>query len=133
MRTTKKEFKEKVRQHIIDRLGYPWDEEKGEENENATTKECLKNVVDEFNAWYCPYYKKTIPNKQAAFASFLNGLPGCLTIEFTTYNQRETLRAWFEQTEEESEKYNDEKVNNLYMWLIYREFFALCKKYGVNF
>lgn len=133
MRTTTKEFKNKVQQHIIDRLGLPWDEERNQENENATTAEKLQNVINEFNRWYCPFEQRRIPNKCEAFKSFLQGLPSCLNTEFTYYNQRESLREWHEQTEAEAERFSDDKVEAAYYYLIFREFTTLCKKYQVKF
>lgn len=133
MRTTTKEFKNKVQQHIIDRLGNPWDYENDHENENATTAEKLQNVVKEFKNWYCPFEQRRTPNRCEAFKSFLQGLPSCLNAEFTYYNQRESLREWHEQTEAEAERYNDLQIEAAYYHLIFREFTTLCKKYQVEF
>lgn len=133
MRTTTKEFKNKVQQHIIDRLGLPWDEERNQENENATTAEKLQNAADEFRSWWNPYEQRRTPSKAEAFKSFLQGLPSCLNAEFTYYNQRQTLQEWHEQTEAEAERFSDEKVEAAYYHLIYREFETLCKKYQINF
>lgn len=133
MRTTSKEFKTKVQNHILARLGNPWDEESETENENATTTEKLENVVKEFNAWYCPYERRRNPNKSAAFREFLQGLPSCLIVEFAYYNMREIVKRWHGQTLKESERYSDDKIADSYYWLIYREFCALCKQNKVEF
>lgn len=133
MRTTTKEFKNKVQQHIIDRLGNPWDYENDHENENATTPEKLQNVVEQFKSWYCPFEQRRTPNKYEAFKSFLQGLPNCLNAEFTYYSQRESLREWHEQTEAEAERWSIEHIDFNYYWLICREFEALCKKYQIEF
>lgn len=133
MRTTTREFKNKVQQHIIDRLGNPWDYENDHENENATTAEKLQNVVNEFLSWWNSYEQRRTPSKAEAFKSFLQGLPSCLNAEFTYYNQRESLREWHEQTKAEAERYNDLQVEAAYYHLIFREFTTLCKKYQVEF
>ena len=133
MRTTTNAFKNKVQQHIIDRLSATWDEVNQRENDDATTAERLQNVVDEFKNWYCPYEQRRTPNRCDAFRDFLQGLPGCLNAEFTYYAQRETLREWHEQTAEESERYTDEQVVYNYYYLIYREFVTLCKKHNIQF
>lgn len=133
MKTTTREFKNEVQQHIIDRLGNPWDYENDHENENATTAEKLQNVVEQFKKWYCPFEQRRTPNKYEAFKSFLQGLPSCLNAEFTYYNQRESLREWHEQTEAEAESWSVEKIDFNYYWLICREFEALCKKHNITF
>jgi len=133
MRTTTREFKNKVQQHIIDRLGNPWDNENDHENENATTPEKIQNVVNEFLSWWNSYEQRRTPSKAEAFKSFLQGLPSCLNAEFTYYNQRESLREWHEQTEAEAERYNDLQVEAAYYHLIFREFSTLCKKNNITF
>lgn len=133
MKTTTKQFKQKVQQYITDRLGNTWDETTQSENENATTAEKLQNVVAEFNRWYCPYEHRRNPNRGEAFADFLQGLPSCINTEFTYYDQRQTLREWHEQTEAEAEAYTDEQITRNYYYLIYREFCNLCKIHNIKF
>ncbi len=133
MKTTTKQFKTKVQNHIIDCLGYPWDDDNDRENENATIKERLQNVIENFNNYYNDYERRRIPNRQNAFINFLLGLPGCLSVEYVYYNIRQTLREWHEQTEEEAEKYTDDQVAAAYYWLIYREFCTLCKQNKIDF
>ena len=133
MRTTTKEFKNKVQQYITDSLGGIWDEQTNTENENAPTPEKLQNVVAEFCSWWNPYEKRKTPSKAAAFKSFLQGLPGCLTVDFTYYEQRKRLQEWHEQTEAEAEKYTDAQVEAAFYWLIFREFETLCKQNKIDF
>ena len=133
MKTTTKIFKTKVQNHIIKRLGYPWDDENDRENENATIKERLQNVIDNFNSYYNDYERRRTPNQQTAFIDFLLGLPECLSIEYIYYNIRQTLREWHEQTEAEAEKYTDDQAAAAYYWLIYREFCTLCKQNKIDF
>lgn len=133
MKTTTKQFKTKVQNHIIDRLGYPWDDDNDRENENATIKERLQNVIDNFNNYYNDYERRRTPNQQNAFIDFLLGLPGCLSVEYVYYNIRQTLREWHEQTEAEADKYTDDQAAAAYYWLIYREFCTLCKQNKIDF
>ena len=63
----------------------------------------------------------------------LNCLPSCLNTEFYYYDQRQTLKEWHQQTEEEANKYSDDKVCAQYYYLIYREFCKMCKAAGVDF
>ena len=122
MRTTTKEFKNKVQVHIVEHM---------EEKDNL--KDELQNVIDGFKNYYQGYEKKRTPNIQEAFIDWLNGLPSELTIEFTNYDILRTMREWHEQTEEESDKLDSEKVINNYRWLIFREFLALCRINKIDF
>jgi hypothetical protein len=124
MRTTKKEFCEKVQNHIAERLNT---------DETTDRTEQLRQVVEEFGAWWSPYEKRHNPNRQAAFIYFLQGLPGCLSAEFYYYKQRQALKEWYEQTDAEADKYSDDKVSAQYYYLIYREFCKMCKAAGVDF
>ena len=133
IKSTCKEFKEAVQNYIIDCLGPVWDGKNQEENDEAPVNEKLQNVVNCFNSWYCPFYKKNYPNIQEAFKQFLQGLPDCLNIEYDYYSIHEIVKGWFKQTEEEASKYNIADTEKLYYWYIYREFCRLCKKYKVIF
>lgn len=124
MRTTRKEFCEKVQNHIIEGLNT---------DETTDRAEQLRQVVEEFKAWWSPYEKHRTPHRQTAFVSFLNCLPSCLSTEFYTDEQRQVLKEWHQQTEEEANKYSDDKVSAHYYYLIYREFCKMCKAAGVEF
>lgn len=124
MKTTKKEFCEKVQNHIAESLNT---------DETTDRAEQLRQVVKDFEAWWNPYEKHRTPSRQIAFMSFLNGLPSCLNTEVSCYEQRQALKEWHQQTEEEANKYSDDKVSAHYYSLIYREFCKMCKAAGVEF
>jgi hypothetical protein len=124
MKTTKKEFYEKVQKHIAERLN---------DEETTDRTEQLRQVVEEFNDWWCPYEKRRNPNRQNAFIDWLHGLPSCLSIDFYYYDQRQRLQEWHNQTEAEASKYSDDVINASYCYLIYREFCKMCKAVGIDF
>ena len=67
-----------------------------------------------------------------AFQDWLCGLPSAFTVAFSYYDARKIVRDWLEQTEEESEKYDDGQVWEKYLHLITREFFAMVDKANKN-
>ena len=49
-----------------------------------------------------------------------------------TDDQRKYLQEVLEETDEEANRYDDEKVRNTYALLFYRAYRTACEKYGVN-
>lgn len=133
MRSTTRQFCERVQAHILERLGNPWNECMECEIENATDRQKLENAIDAFIDYYNPYERRACPVIQKAFSSFLMGLPSCLQVEYTYHGMRCALAEWYEQTAEEAERYSPEEVEKQYLYLIFREFVKLCKKNGVDF
>ena len=132
MKTNSKAVKEAVKKHIIECLqgscnvanGYvPDDDIKGQ----------LDYFVADFKNWYNPHEKQRTKVLHEAFRLFLQGLPSCFSYPFTYFEIRQVVREWLQQTEIESEKYGNEEVCNLYFYLLYREFLAICKKHKVDF
>lgn len=119
MKTTKKEFKNQVQEHILNSL---------DEQETTNPKEQLQNVVSEFKNWYSPYEQKMHPNRQEAFTDWMNGLPSCLNTEFTNYGINQTLKSWYENCGETYKEHDSDKESQLYRNLVYREFNTLLKK-----
>lgn len=116
-RTTNKEFKEAVRQHILDILS---------EDHGSTTKERLQAVVEQFNAYY------TRGNYQDAFVDFCQGLPSVLNVEFRTHRIDQILDEWFATI---GKKYNPDKLEDpmdFYCRLIHRELGHLLKNYEID-
>jgi hypothetical protein len=126
-------FRKKVQAHIIDNLGYPWDEENQCENRNATIAERLQNVVDEFDRWYDSYERRRNPFKGNAFFDFLHSLPNCLSTVYTYYDERKTLQGWYEWTDEEAQKCSIEQVEFVYYSAIHMQFRELCRMHKVKF
>lgn len=44
-----------------------------------------------------------------------------LVFDFVTYNRRQLIKAWLQETEQEADRYEDDQVNNLFVNLISRE------------
>ena len=126
LKSNSKIFKIKVQGYIIERLD-------SDSDYAQELKDQLQNTVNEFKSWYNDYEKRRNPNKYKAFGDFLSGLPSCLNIEFTYYDVRNTMIKWIEQTEKESNKYDDMQVWENYLYFIAREFESLCKKNDVVF
>ena len=124
MRTTKREFKQQVQEHIIERLGTDYYTE---------LKDQLQDTVTQFNDWWGDYEQKHQPNKHEAFKDWLLGLPSQLNIEYCDYNISSSLREWFRNCGEEYKEQGITKERIWYMHLITREFATLCKKNGVEF
>jgi hypothetical protein len=124
MNTNSKCFKEQVQTHIIDRLST---------DETEILKEQLQNVVNKFTNWYSPYEQKQYPNRQDAFIYWLWCLPSCINQEFTNYEIQKTYNSFFENCGMQPKHTDQEKMNFYYMYWIFREFQALCKKEGVQF
>lgn len=124
MRTTNKEFKIQVQEHILEILSA---------DETVFINEQLKNVVDGFLNWYSPYERKMTPNIQEAFKQWLKGLPSELNIEFEYYKVTPLLKSWYENCNIPfKEKFSSEEYD-LYLNLVYREFQTLCKIHNVPF
>lgn len=124
MKTTKKEFKEQVQQHILECLST---------DETTNQKEQLERVIKEFMNWYSPYEKKRTPNRQQAFSEFLMCLPSCLSVEYEHHNIYHTLKSWYENCGATYKEQDTTKESQLYHNLIYREFNTLIKKNGLEF
>jgi hypothetical protein len=117
MRTTKKEFKNQIQEHIIKCLST---------DQYTELHFQLNEVVEAFKNWYSPYEQKRFPNRQEAFQDWLMGLPSELSVEYTNYGISETLKSWFENCGETYKEQKDEL--KFYTYLIYREFQSLCKQ-----
>lgn len=70
------------------------------------------------------HYYSTSRNNRGNFAeAFEHFINACATnFDFETYRQRELLKAWYDQTEEEADHYTDESVSKTFCYHIYREF-----------
>jgi len=121
VRTTNKDFRKQVQQHILEHLN---------DEETTDTKKQLENVVSEF-----ANYSKGLKfhNIQDAFTSFLQCLPSCLSVEFEYYEIYKNLKKWYESCGETYQEREPEEEANLYYYLIFREFKKLCKIYNVEF
>lgn len=124
MRTTNKEFKAQVQEHILDILST---------DETEVVSEQLSNVVEGFKNWYCQYNKKRIPNGSEAFKDWMLGLPSSLNIEYQYYTISQTLKKWFETCGATYIERDSDAEATLYYHLVTREFETLCEKNDVKF
>ncbi len=112
MRTNSKDVRNLVKAHILESV-------LNEEGQNFTDlKECCEYVYSEFQrvANY-PANLHNIPNEQARFSDYLNGLPFCF--EFY-YSDIETFLNGL-GINEEGKKFNDDKILKMYHYLIFSE------------
>jgi hypothetical protein len=121
MRTTKKEFKVQIQDHIINSV---LSDEYGD-----TIKEQLQAVIDGFKNWYSVYEQKRKPNIQEAFIDWALGLPSEFNIEYRHFEIQELIKTWFTTAGETyKEPKDDQKTYDLYYWWIFRELNALLKQ-----
>ena len=80
----------------------------------------------------CAFYPnnlRKLKTYQACFIDWLHGLPGCLNIEFRNYEILELMKSFSLPLPAN----NDETDSiNLFYYLVYREFSAICKANKVN-
>lgn len=128
VRSTKKEVKEKIRAYIIGCMdfsgyvgyvGYP-------DDEPQTDAEKVLLCRDIFRSEYG--YNIRRMGEYRAFQEWLSGVPGVLTVDFSYYDVRQILRAWLDQTEAESSRFDDVKAWEHFLHLVTREFFAMVDK-----
>jgi hypothetical protein len=110
----------KVKKYVIENINA----------EASTPEEALKNTLENFKAFYCPYEKKLNPSIVNALIRFFN--TGVTDLSVYYYEQRALLKDWFDQTEAEAQKYDDIQVSNNFYYHIARAFISLCKDYNIN-
>lgn len=128
LRSTKKAVKEKIRAYILDNLefcgyvgndGFP-------EKEPQTWEGKILLCRDIFRDEYVnPQNLRRYGGEWGCFREWLCGLPSALTVDFSHYDARQLVREWLDQTEDETNKYDDAHVWDKYLHLITREFFAM--------
>jgi hypothetical protein len=69
---------------------------------------------------------------KAATISYLWGLPNYIHFEYVIYSQRQSLKTWYEQTEQQADKYSDNQVVETFMSLLYDALVRFCKLYEVK-
>ena len=117
MRTTNKEFKEAVRQHILEILG---------EDNTSDPKEQLTELVTDFESYY---YGGNIQN---TFIDWCRGPPSSLHVEYFTFKIDKILEDWFATIGQEYDPDRLEDNMDYYLYLIFRELKALLKQYKVD-
>ena len=121
--TTRNVFKNQVRKHIEEIL-----------NDEHTTdlKEQLQNTVDSFYNWYSGYEQKRNPNIWDAMHSWFMGLPSAINVEYRHFEISNILKQWIEKSWEFYKETDGQKEQKVYLFLITREFSAMCKLHNVE-
>lgn len=131
LRSTSKVVKERIREYILANLCEDYTTETGEQ---------LQAVVDGFNDWYGRYERKRNPNMFTAWCEWIMGLPSSLSIDYYYDVMRTILDTWFEtdmytlaaSDERRNNKWTDDEVQELFLWLIYRELKTLMQQHDVD-
>lgn len=128
LRTNSKQAKEAIRKYLQDGFNnscYNLDENI---YDGMTLPDIAKKFIEILkDEWYKGYNKRNYTNIQSAVIEYLKTLPSSITIDFYYTRERELLKQWLQETEEESKKYDDEKVDSLYWHLLSREIVALSR------
>lgn len=119
LRSTNKKVIEKIHSHIADCV-YDVDT-----NEELTPIGASKMLYENFVIW-CNSRLKPIAKNGENFTEYLRILP--FAFEFSYYEIKKIVADWLEETEEEMEKYSDEKAESYYHALIFREMSKLKDK-----
>jgi len=120
IRSNSKQFMNKVKKYIVENISA----------EASTPEEALKNTLENFEAFYCPYERKLNPSITNALIHFFN--TGVMDLSIWHDEQRALLKEWFEETEAEAKKYDDVQVSNTFYYQVARAFISLCKDYNIN-
>lgn len=136
MRTTKKEFREIIWDHIFNNIVLE-DEEKSiidkapiSFQEHYKLEKVLVHFHNEFWDGLRDSYKKSY-GKQYAMKEWLLGLPSVVSFHYTDYDIEKELKEWFEQLGEKYKPSKRQDPIDVYYHLIIREMFYLFKKYNV--
>lgn len=113
-------FRDKVKKYVIENI----------DAEASTPAEALRNTLENFTAFYCPYEKKLNPSIINALISFF--YTGATDLSIWYDEQRALLKSWYEQTEAEAQKYDDVQVSDNFYYHASRAFISLCKDYDIN-
>lgn len=131
MRTTSKEVKERIREYLFEAM-----EAYAEVSEMAEASESRRGYVEEILRRTYSNFKKEMDwevkriGEQNTFTEWLKGL--ALPIDYCYADDKKHVQEWLKQSNEEAAKYDDEDADNLYWWLLTREFFAMVKKFHIK-
>lgn len=125
---TSKKFRQKVVKHFLECAEVMFEEyyedEEVEFNEENVVNAVINRFLVEANF---PNNRKRIPNHYDRVTNWLFGLP--LGTDYICYDIRHTLADWYEIDFEETFKWDDSKVTNIYYGKITREIFYFGEKY----
>lgn len=108
LKTNSKIVKERVKKYILQQF-----------------EPCEENAKKDFSTFekVASHIVKTWKNEtpEETLKSWLQGLPSEIYVTPWTREERALLKEWLEETEEEAEKYDSDKVEELFYLLITRE------------
>ena len=113
-----KAFRDKVRAYVLDYVRREL-EASGEKSDDRPIHRMFEIFRSEYSFEIEHSRNRTM---EMLFRQWANSRP---MFEYRTWYQRQTLKDWYEQTEEESCRYPDQTVDNTYYYLCVREFFNL--------
>lgn len=125
LRTNSKAVKTAIREYLSESFDFSgYDESFNELSLQDKAKKFLEIMRDE---WYRGYEVKRNPCILKAVIEYLKGLPSSICVAFYYCEERNLLKEWLQETEEEAQKYDDWEVDQLYWHLLSREILALAK------
>lgn len=124
-RSTCKEVKQAIRQYILDHITL--DNYGIDESSLSNSEKILKvfQIFQHEKQWTIFYW-----GKSHAFQDWLRGVPSAIATVISYYDKRKIIEKWLEETPEESERYSDDTMCDLYYWLLTREFMAMVREGG---
>lgn len=126
LKTNSKQVKEAIRKYLqegFENSGCNLDE--GIYN-GLTLPEMARKFLDIMEKEYPKFYGGNFYS-YAAIADYLQGLPSSISVRFYYNEERNLLKEWLQETDEESNRFEDDKMNRLYWFLISREIIKLSK------
>lgn len=131
LRSNSKKARENIRAYILEKLNFSYyiSYEGYPKKEPETWQDRVLLCRDIFREEYVYQYNLIrYGGECGCFREWLCGVPSAFNVDFSYYAARRVVRGWFEQTEKESEKYNDSQVWEKYLHCLTREFFAMVEK-----
>jgi len=101
-----------------------------EQTETTTPKEAYTEIFRRFNAEACyPDNLKRIPNNQARFADWLQGIP--VNIAFNNYEILQLAKSWNSLPEHPTERQEDKILENYWLFMAVN-FAKFARRAGVD-
>jgi len=116
IKSNTKQFRDKVKKYVIEHISA----------EASTPEEALRNTLEDFRAFYCPYEKKLNPSITNALIHFFN--TGVMDLSIWYDEQRALLKEWFDQTEAEAKKYDNIQVSNKFYYQVAKAYISLINR-----
>ena len=121
-RTSNNVFRNEVKAYIIQALST---------DETSYLPNQLQDTVNAFNDYDSPYNQRKIPNKQARFIDWLQGLPSEIYITPYNHEQELLMEEWFTNCEQPYKSQKDPSQH--FYYFIADNFQRLCKTHDISF